>query len=433
MVSPAVSVIVCTDGRLARLKRLIDALAWQAYPNFEVVVVAGPTQDGTLEYANALAASGSIKLATCPVRNLSMARNLGIDIAAGTLLAFIDDDATPTRNWLAGLASGFREGRVGAACGCVWDGEEGRVQFQKGLSDTLGQSAQLDSSGQAQLRPPVYRSVIGTNMMFRRQVLIDLGGFDERLAYYLDETDVCLKLWQSGLEIVDVDDAVVIHEPAGGHTRNDYRVTIQHFEIFHSKILFCLQHAHAAIEIRYIVQNCSEFIARHRSELRSAIAARAALPEDLAKLDADIERAWISGVRAAFSKQEQSRLDLNAKGKEFQSFPTRLPISASGTVIAALIYDVATPIADILNRRDIYRLRARFRDLHLVLQSAEGRKSGFEQGVFVHLAKPELDPVANGSRSRVLASNPMVGVSALWQKLKAISPSGEHVILKETF
>lgn len=42
---------------------------------------------------------------------------------------------------------------------------------------------------------------MGTNVVFRRRALVEIGGFDETFEYHHDETDVCRRLMDLGLEV----------------------------------------------------------------------------------------------------------------------------------------------------------------------------------------------------------------------------------------
>ena len=91
----SVSVVISTNGRAASLAKTLAALSWQTYRHFEVCVVTGPQRDGTHDLVAHYVGTGRIKSAPCEAANLSRSRNIGIRLAAGDLIAFIDDDAIP--------------------------------------------------------------------------------------------------------------------------------------------------------------------------------------------------------------------------------------------------------------------------------------------------------------------------------------------------
>src|SRR3569832_2686096 len=107
------SVVINTDNRLDYLKRTLSGVRFLEYPDFDVCVVAGPTPDGTREYLATL--GGAIKLDFCERRNLSKSRNIGIAMADGDVVAFIDDDSVPEAEWLNDLAKAYDDDMVGGA------------------------------------------------------------------------------------------------------------------------------------------------------------------------------------------------------------------------------------------------------------------------------------------------------------------------------
>lgn len=53
--------------------------------------------------------------------------------------------------------------------------------------------------------------VRGAVMLFRKDVYQKVGGFDENFFFYLEDTDLCRRLWQAGFEIWYVPEAKMIH------------------------------------------------------------------------------------------------------------------------------------------------------------------------------------------------------------------------------
>jgi glycosyltransferase involved in cell wall biosynthesis len=85
-----VSLIVATRGRVAELDRLLHSLNKQSATDFEVIVVDQNDDD---DLSDLIAQHGrlSIKHYRCPT-GASHARNLGLQVARGDLIAFPDDD-----------------------------------------------------------------------------------------------------------------------------------------------------------------------------------------------------------------------------------------------------------------------------------------------------------------------------------------------------
>ncbi|MCW2361378.1 MULTISPECIES: glycosyltransferase [Sphingobium] len=232
------SVVINTDNRLDYLKRTLSGLKYLKYQNFEVCIVSGPTPDGTKEYLSTL--GDAIKLAHCPVRNLSVSRNIGIAMAGGDVVAFIDDDSVPEPEWLSDLAVGYKDEGVGAVGGFVYDNTG--VQFQARYVTTNRRGYATDWATPApHLNFPYSVDVphlLGTNCSFRRSALLEIGGFDEEYEYFLDETDVCCRINDAGYRIVQLPNGFVHHKYAPSHLRDERRVTWNWYPLIKNRVYF---------------------------------------------------------------------------------------------------------------------------------------------------------------------------------------------------
>ena len=75
----SVSVVINTFNRAQSLMATLDSLPRQNYPHFEVIVVNGPSTDDTMELLQSR--RSSIRVGTCSDRNLSVSRNVGVQMA----------------------------------------------------------------------------------------------------------------------------------------------------------------------------------------------------------------------------------------------------------------------------------------------------------------------------------------------------------------
>ena len=105
---PLISVCVCTYKRADLLRLLLDGLASQtlAPESFEVVVVdndAFASAKEVVEQAGQRHPALVLRYDVESMQGISHARNKAVALAAGQLLAFIDDDEQPAANWLADL------------------------------------------------------------------------------------------------------------------------------------------------------------------------------------------------------------------------------------------------------------------------------------------------------------------------------------------
>jgi cellulose synthase/poly-beta-1,6-N-acetylglucosamine synthase-like glycosyltransferase len=177
--TPSVSVIINTDGRVDSLRTCLESLRYLRYPNFEVVVVAGPTRDGTHELC---AAYGSaIVYGDCPERNLSQSRNISIAISGGEFVAFLDDDSVPEPEWLDDIMDAFRDPEVAVAGGFLHDHTGKSYQWTFGTVDRFGGADTGWTTAAPHLNFPgsfQYPHVMA-NSVFRRSAIVEMGGYDE--------------------------------------------------------------------------------------------------------------------------------------------------------------------------------------------------------------------------------------------------------------
>ena len=239
-----VSVVVVSRGRPGALLRCLKGLSQQFYPNFEVVVVADPA--GT-EAVNGSEFAGLAKLVEFDEANISAARNLGVAEAAGDVVAFIDDDAVPEPTWLTHLVAPFEADEEVMAAGGFVRGRNGiSYQWKAQSVDATGhvEALSVDETRPSVLHPTGRRAIKteGTNMAFRRDLLAEIGGFDPAYRYYLDETDVNLRLAAMGHATAIVPLAEVHHGYLPNATRRANRAPSDLFEIGASLAVFLRKH-----------------------------------------------------------------------------------------------------------------------------------------------------------------------------------------------
>ncbi|SHG56136.1 glycosyltransferase family 2 protein [Halobaculum gomorrense] len=157
------SVVVPTLNGRDRLAASLDALAVAA-PDAEVLVVNGPSADGT---------TGMVRdrddvdvLVEIAARNVNVARNAGIEVADGDAVAFVGYDHELEPGWREAVEDAFAEGAS------VVTGPLRRTVRGGATSDGLERRRIVD-------REVSYFN--GRNVVFARAVLEDLDGFDEYL------------------------------------------------------------------------------------------------------------------------------------------------------------------------------------------------------------------------------------------------------------
>jgi GT2 family glycosyltransferase len=232
MTDLTVSVIIVSRARPDALRRCLSAVDQLQYRPFEVVVVACPQGVAVTEEADVLR---DLKCIAFDEANISAACNLGLTHAAGEIVAFIDDDAVPEPQWLHHLVAPAARSDVAAMGGYVRGRNGISFQYKARTLDAQGtpMDVEIDPLQATVLVPPKGRAIKteGTNMAFRRDALIAIGGFDHAFRFYLDETDVNMRLARAGYATALVPLAQVHHGFAASAMRRADRAPRDLYEI----------------------------------------------------------------------------------------------------------------------------------------------------------------------------------------------------------
>ena len=319
------SVVIVSRHRPALLRRCLIALGQQDHPSFEVVVVADP--------AGIAATEGfPVKRAVYDEANISAARNRGIALAAGGVVAFIDDDAVPEPTWLTRLIAPFADRRVIAATGFVRGRNGISWQWRAAEVDRTGKDHPFEAEATVLRAGSAQRTVKpqGTNCAFRRDVLAAAGGFDPAFRFFHDETDLALRIAERGMTAV-VPGAVVHHGFAEGPHRRADRVPTNLRDIGASTALFLRRHAGAAGDADWQALRAREW----RRAVGHMVAGRIE-PRDVRRLLATLAAGWDEGL----TRPLRDPAPLDGHPPDFLPLPATGP--RAGLLLAGPMRDAAS-------------------------------------------------------------------------------------------
>jgi glycosyltransferase involved in cell wall biosynthesis len=289
-----VSIVVNTYNRGTSLRQTLESFTQLDYPEFEVVVVNGPSTDDTAAVIAGFA--DRIKVGECANRNLSESRNIGVALAAGDIVAFIDDDAYPDPAWLDRLVEGYEDDEVAAVGGPVYDHTGATLQARYTFGTRLGDArVGIDEANPTELLNTPWTeefvNTLGTNASFRRDRLISIGGFDEEFEYYLDENSVCWRLIEQGWVVEALDDGYVYHKFLPSDVRNENRATKSRFQVMKSKCFFALKHGLGAHSFYDVCQNLLGFVDGQRNDVRWCVDNGLLTEDDFRQFESDVHAA----------------------------------------------------------------------------------------------------------------------------------------------
>jgi GT2 family glycosyltransferase len=248
---PRATLIVLNWNGRALLARCLPSIIRQDYPDAEVLLVDNGSTDGSVEWA----ASAYPQVRLLPqARNLGYAggMNAGLRAAQGELIAFLNNDVILQADWLRHLAEAvLADARIGiAGCKLLYPAETsaegqgdliqhagGILRYPLALPDHIG-FRQPDTGQFDALKDVDY--VTGAAFMARREVLDQLGGFDEGFfPGYFEETDLCFRARAAGWRVVVAPQAVGVHL----ESRTTVRDSPAYYTWFHQgRLRFVLKH-----------------------------------------------------------------------------------------------------------------------------------------------------------------------------------------------
>lgn len=194
---PDISVIICayTEQRWDDLVAAVESVKGQTLPPEEIIVVVDHNQQ-LLKRVRDL---DVIALENTGVRGLSGARNSGITAARSGIIAFLDDDAVATPDWLMLLNEGFSDPQVLGVGGPVlplWMSHKS-PWLPEEFYWVVGCTYRGMPAKAGMIRNP-----IGANMSFRREVFDAVGGFHSEIGRIgtqpvgCEETELCIRARQ---------------------------------------------------------------------------------------------------------------------------------------------------------------------------------------------------------------------------------------------
>lgn len=178
-----ISAIICTHNRAPYLGAAIDSLLHQDFDDYEIIVVDNASTDRTREIVDARQPHPRLRYIYEAHLGLSVARNTGARAAHGDILAYLDDDAEASEEWLTAIARIYdQEPNVAIAGGkvtLIWPPNHTIPRWLSvGMSSNLG-AYDLGDDVLDITEPGL--TPRGLNYSIRADFLANIGGFDPNL------------------------------------------------------------------------------------------------------------------------------------------------------------------------------------------------------------------------------------------------------------
>lgn len=192
---PYVSIVVLTFNSQITIRICLDAIFSLDYPpeKLEVIVVDNGSTDATAKILKDFKIKNFLK----PEARISELRNFGARETKGQVLGFIDSDCQIEPDWIRNALAHLASPEIGIV-GCNYDIPNNAHWIEKSWNTNRNRKAQEVSF------------VPAGNMIIRRALFEEIGGFDETLETG-EDTDLCARIKENGYKVISDPEIRNIH------------------------------------------------------------------------------------------------------------------------------------------------------------------------------------------------------------------------------
>ena len=238
-----VSVIIPTYNRPEAVVKAVDSMLRQGYGDFEIIIIdQSPLIENRRLKEIIKANEPRVKYIASAGDNASLARNLGIQKAAGEIIICCDDDIIAEDDLIKNHAENYKDPAIGSVSGRVFCAFDIPVQKIKEVGKLRIWDVKMTANFNADFRTEVDHAY-GCNVSYRRGLLVSIGGYDTRFkgTGSMDDADMSLKIRKLGYKVMFDPSAAVRHVKAAGGYRS-LKFYEKMFWYYRNLTIFYLKH-----------------------------------------------------------------------------------------------------------------------------------------------------------------------------------------------
>jgi GT2 family glycosyltransferase len=219
---PMVSIIIPTRDQASALKKCVHSILEKTdYPAYELIVLDNQSYDSeALEFLAGLEKRDGVRVERIDEAfNYSRLNNRGVELSRGSFVALLNNDVEVLHaDWLSEMVSRAMQPKVAMVGARLWYPNEtiqhgGVILGAGGIASHAHVGLRRDEPGyfaRAHLAQDV-SAVTTACALVRRELYLQVGGFDENLAVTFNDVDFCLRLREAGYRILWTPYAELIH------------------------------------------------------------------------------------------------------------------------------------------------------------------------------------------------------------------------------
>ena len=209
---PAFSVVMAAHNSAPTIGEAIESVRCQTRSDWELVVVDDGSSDGTADVVEAFADPRVRVIRVVENRGPGATRNRGISLARAPLVCTLDSDDLWLPHYLETMARTLDSNPAAAvACTDAWvlDQTTGRVRKKSAMA-FLDPPEPLPEDTETFLAELLRRNFIYNSVTARRESLLSVGGYDERL-WIGEDWELWLRLAAAGSRFVRVPELLAVY------------------------------------------------------------------------------------------------------------------------------------------------------------------------------------------------------------------------------
>jgi GT2 family glycosyltransferase len=231
------------------LKISIPSVLKTKYPNFEIIVIDNGSSDDSVSFLSKEYPSVKV-ISLLENKGIVIPFNIGVSLASGSLVSFLNNDVEVDPNWLSPLVFAIECTECVAGCDSKYinyfernkiDGSGGAGRFIDKYGNVINTGAGEVDRGQLDIQKEVFHG----SSLFKKGLLIKVGSFDESFFGYYDEADLCWRLHRMGYKILYVPESVIFHMGSATSSTNAFKKIV----VFH----------YYKNRLRMLIKNQSDF------------------------------------------------------------------------------------------------------------------------------------------------------------------------------